>query len=252
MVDILVVDDRDFVHRIIENYLEKEPDLNIIGFAHDGKAAIEQVEKLNPDIVLMDVEMPVMNGLAATEIIIKQYPNTKVLMLTVHDNDKHLSKALKLGAKGYWLKKTTAEALANAIRYVERGYFQLSPELVEKYLNQIVKEQSESSSNFELTKKIEFLYKKIGRIERDFKKASFKSDTSQEIEQTIGMAIEKEMSSIKDRDANLQFKVDRLGHRLDRLEQNFSLLFKVQLFGIVLLVITIVFTVINNIVLPQS
>jgi DNA-binding NarL/FixJ family response regulator len=250
MVDILVVDDREFVHKIIESYLEKEPDLNIVGFAHNGKIAIEKVEELRPDVVLMDVEMPVMNGLTATEIIVTKFPNTKVLILTVHDNDKHLSKALQLGAKGYWLKKTTDEALANAIRYVDRGFFQLSPELVEKYLHQIVKDRSESTISLELTKKIDFLYKKLAKVERVVENDL--SNQSQQNQEIIDSKIEQEMITIKDRDANLQFKVDRVGHRLDRLEKNFNFLFKFQVISIILLIITIIYAVINSLNFPQT
>ncbi len=250
MVDILVVDDREFVHKIIESYLEKEPDLNIVGFAYDGKIAIEKVEQLHPDVVLMDVEMPVMNGLTATEIIVKKFPDSKVLILTVHDNDKHLCQALQVGAKGYWLKKTSDEALANAIRYVDRGFFQLSPELVEKYLHQIVKDRSGSTVNINLNRKIEFLHKKLVKIERDFK--NNRPDMSEEIEQIVENKLEKAMIPIKDRDSNLQFRVDRMSHRLDYVEQNFNLLFRMQIVGIVLLVITIVYAVVNTLNMPQT
>ena len=104
MINVLVVDDQNLTHRLLETYLKPESEINIVGFASNGQEAIETISRLQPDVVLMDVEMPKMDGLSATKIITQQFPQTKVLILTVHDNEEHLSKALKNGAKGYLLK----------------------------------------------------------------------------------------------------------------------------------------------------
>ena len=89
MINVLVVDDQKLTHRLIETYLKTEQEIEIVGFANNGQEAIEKVSHLHPDIVLMDVEMPKMDGLSATKIITQKY-NTKVLILTVHDNEQHL------------------------------------------------------------------------------------------------------------------------------------------------------------------
>ena len=94
MIDVLIVDDQKTIHTILESYLETETDLNIVGFATSGQEAIEQVSNLQPDVVLMDIEMPNMDGLTATQIIRDRFVNTKVLILTVHDNDQHLNQSL--------------------------------------------------------------------------------------------------------------------------------------------------------------
>ena len=244
MINVLVVDDQNLTHKLIETYLEPEVDLRIVGFARNGQAAIEKVQHLNPDVVLMDVEMPVMDGLTATEKITKQFLATKVLILTVHDNEEHLSKALQIGAKGYLLKTTTAQELANAIRYVNQGYFQLGLELTEKYLYRIVGSKSQSEETSEFRKKLEYLYKSIHKTESKFK--NFKAINKQEINRTIESIIQQEMILLKDRDSHLQFKVDRMKYSLERLEQNVRDLLKIQVVCILIAVVSILYSLFVN------
>lgn len=103
-----------------------------MGDAENGQKAIEQVELLQPDVVLMDVRMPVMDGVAATQTISQRFPATKVLVLTTFDDDEYVSQAMRHGAKGYLLKDTPSEDLAIAIRAVHQGYTHLGPGLFEK------------------------------------------------------------------------------------------------------------------------
>jgi DNA-binding NarL/FixJ family response regulator len=227
MINVLVVDDQKLTHQLIKTYLEPEPDINIVGFASDGQAAIEQVSSLNPDIVLMDVEMPVLDGLTATEIITQKFIATKVLILTVHDNQQHLARALQIGAKGYLLKTTTAQELATAIRYINQGYFQLSLELTEKYLHKIVVNQNDLEENLELRKKINFLYKSLSKLDSKFNK--IQSNNEEKIQQIVTKTLQEEMVSLRDRDSHLQFKVDRMKYQLARLEKNTSYLFRIQI-----------------------
>ena len=244
MINVLVVDDQNITHKLIETYLEPEQDLKIVGFAHDGQAAIEKVQSLNPDVVLMDVEMPVMDGLTATEKITEKFVGTKVLILTVHDNEQHLSQALQIGAKGYLLKTTTAQELANAIRYVNQGYFQLGLELIEKYLYKIVKSKSELEEVVEFRKKLEYLYRSINKTESKLK--SFKTRTKSEINRAVESVVQQEMILLKDRDSHLQFKVDRMKYSLDRLEQNVRDIFKVQVICILLTLASIIYSLFVN------
>ncbi|GAB4529015.1 MAG: hypothetical protein Tsb0014_10680 [Pleurocapsa sp.] len=227
MINVLVVDDQKLTHQLIKTYLEPEADINIVGFASNGQAAIEQVDNLNPDIVLMDVEMPVLDGLAATEIITQKFIDTKVLILTVHDNQQHLARALQIGAKGYLLKTTTAQELATAIRYINQGYFQLSLELTEKYLQKIIVSQNDLEENLELRKKINFVYKSLSKLDSKF--SNFQSNNEETIEQIVKTALQEEMGLLRDRDSHLQFKVDRMKHQLARLEKNTSYLFRIQI-----------------------
>ncbi len=244
MINVLVVDDQTLTHQLIENYLEPEEDINIVGRADNGHTAIDKVESLNPDIVLMDVEMPIMDGLTATEKLVKQFINTKVMILTVHDNEQHLSKALRIGARGYLLKTISARELVNAIRYVNRGYFQLSLELTEKYLYKIISYKLEQEETFEFKKRLEYLYKSIGKTESKLK--SFQAKAKQEISRSVESIVQQEMVLVKDRDSHLQFKVDRMKYSLERLEQNAKDIFKVQIICIFLAIASLLYSLFVN------
>jgi DNA-binding NarL/FixJ family response regulator len=235
MINVLIVDDQNLTHRLIETYLEPDSEINLVGFAHDGQEAIEQIPRLQPDIILMDVEMPKMDGLTATKIITQQFPQSKVLILTVHDNEQHLSTALTNGAKGYLLKNTTAQELKNAIYYVNQGYFQLSVELTEKYLQKIITSKSEVEEVSEIKRKVNYLYKSLNKIENRLKqiKQNSNEDLREHLEVKIEDLIQAEMRALRDHDSNLQFKVDRMKHSQERLEKSISYLFKIQIASIV-------------------
>lgn len=116
----------------MRSLLEAKADLEVVGEAENGQQAITQVETLHPDIVLMDVRMPVMDGVAATRLIHQQFSQIKVLVLTTFDDDEYVSQAMRVGARGYLLKDTHSDDLAAAIRAVHKGYTQLGPGLIEK------------------------------------------------------------------------------------------------------------------------
>lgn len=137
MIRVLLVDDQSLIRQGLRALLELEPDLQVVGEAENGALAIQQVEQLQPDVVLMDVRMPVMDGVAATREISARAATTKVLMLTTFDNDEYLAAALRYGAVGYLLKDTPSEELAAAIRSVRKGYTQLGPGLVKKIIAQV-------------------------------------------------------------------------------------------------------------------
>lgn len=132
MIRLLLVDDQIIVRQGLQSLLESKPDLQVVGDAENGQKAIEKVEALKPDVVLMDVRMPVMDGVAATRLISQRFPGTKVLVLTTFDDDEYVSQAMRFGAMGYLLKDTPSEELAQAIRAVYKGYTQLGPGLFEK------------------------------------------------------------------------------------------------------------------------
>jgi DNA-binding NarL/FixJ family response regulator len=132
MIRLLLVDDQILICQGLKAMLALEADLEIVGMAHDGQAAIDQVAALQPDVVLMDVRMPVMDGREATRAIAQQYPDTKVLVLSTFDDDQYITDAMRAGAKGYLLKDMPSEELAQAIRFVRLGYTQLAPGLMEK------------------------------------------------------------------------------------------------------------------------
>lgn len=136
MIRLLLVDDQSLVRQGLKAMLSLESDLEIVGMAENGEEAIAQVEKLQPDVVLMDVRMPVMNGATATRIICEKFPQVKVLVLSTYDDDHDVNEAIRSGAKGYLLKDMPSEELVNAIRSVHRGYAQLAPGLLERVIMQ--------------------------------------------------------------------------------------------------------------------
>ncbi|HEY9768359.1 MAG TPA: response regulator transcription factor [Coleofasciculaceae cyanobacterium] len=245
MINVLVVDDQNLNQRLIGTYLKSEPEIRIIGFAENGQQAIEKVSRLQPDVIIMNLEMPKMDGLTATKIITQRFVQAKILILTVHDNEQHLSKALKNGAKGYLLKTTTAQELKNAIYYANQGYFQLSIELTEKYLQKIVRVDSEFGEISEVKRKVNYLDKTLRKLEEKVNKIQ-STGLEVKIERKIAEVLQKEMSLLRDRDSHLQFKVDRLKYNQERLEQNVKYLFKIQIGCIVTMLLIVSYLIFSS------
>jgi DNA-binding NarL/FixJ family response regulator len=135
MINLLLVDDQNLIRQGLKALLELEPDLCIVGEAENGVVAIERVKTLQPSVVLMDIRMPVMDGVTATREICRQFPNVNVLILTTFDDDTYVSAAIEYGAKGYLLKDTPSEEIAAAIRAVDRGYTHLAPGMLAKVIS---------------------------------------------------------------------------------------------------------------------
>ncbi|MEH2268747.1 MAG: response regulator transcription factor [Nostoc sp.] len=136
MIKVLLVDDQSLIRQGLRALLELEPDLEIVGEAENGEEAINLVAEFQPDVILLDIRMPIMDGVAATREIQKRFVKTNILVLTTFDDDEYVSAALKNGAMGYLLKDTPSEELAVAIRAVHKGYTQLGPGIVKKLLTQ--------------------------------------------------------------------------------------------------------------------
>jgi HlyD family secretion protein len=132
MIRVLLVDDQNTIRQMLQLSLQPQLDLLIVGSVEDGQTALREVEEQNPDVAIVDIEMPGMDGLTAIASICERFADTKVLVFSSHDDEKYIEEALRAGAKGYLLKSTPAEDIANAIRSVHKGYVQLSPGLLEK------------------------------------------------------------------------------------------------------------------------
>ncbi len=126
-IRVLIVDDQKMIREGLKALIKTENDLNIVGVAENGEHAVKQVETLNPNVVLMDMEMPGMNGMEATKIICQKFPDVKVLVLSTFDTQEYVSRSLNSGAMGYLLKGTPAKELTDAIRSIYRGYAQIGP-----------------------------------------------------------------------------------------------------------------------------
>jgi hemolysin D len=147
MIRILLVDDQKSIRERLKSLLETEPDFDIVGMVDNGYDAIEQVKLLLPDVVLMDMEMPDIDGILATKIIAHSSLKTKVLVLSSYDSDEYVARSIYSGANGYILKGAPAEEIRDAIRFVNRGYMQIAPGLFERFIpNQNAARLSESRS----------------------------------------------------------------------------------------------------------
>ncbi|MFM2310969.1 MAG: hypothetical protein RLZZ04_245 [Cyanobacteriota bacterium] len=146
MIRLLLVDDQELVYQGLRAMLNLEPDLEVVGVANNGQAAIQQVEALQPDVVLMDIRMPIMDGREATRIICQRFPNTKVLVVSTFDEDDYIRHSIRAGAKGYLLKDMPVDELAQSIRLVYRGYSQMGPGLMEKMVDGMVDRKSDTET----------------------------------------------------------------------------------------------------------
>lgn len=143
-IRVLVVDDQQLMRDGLSSLLSIQPGIEIVGLAANGREAVEQAQRLSPDIILMDVRMPVMDGVTATQQVRQQLPSCQVLMLTTFDDDEYVFKALAAGASGYLLKDIPAEALAKAIQLAYKGIYQLDPSIAGKLIGTLATSPSSS------------------------------------------------------------------------------------------------------------
>lgn len=133
MIKIIIVEDNYFLKKALEEKLSFFDDIVIKDTAENGQEAIEILEKNHiVDLILMDIEMPKMNGIQATEVIKNKYPQIKIMMITVFDNDENIFNAIKAGADGYLLKETKADKLYEAIHEIMNGGATMSPSIAQK------------------------------------------------------------------------------------------------------------------------
>ena len=137
-IKVLIVDDQDLVRMGFGLILKREPDLEVIGGAADGSQALELAAALSPDVVLMDIRMPVMDGIEATRRIASAAPATRVLILTTFDLDELVYDALAAGASGFLLKDVKAEILTEAIRTIHAGDALLAPSITRRLITTFV------------------------------------------------------------------------------------------------------------------
>ncbi len=137
MIRILLVDDQRVICDGLEALLRPEADLEVVGTAENGKKAIERIAALRPDIALIDIQMPIMNGIQATKLISQRFPKTRVLILSGNDDAQYAAEALRAGAKGYLLKSASAQEVVDAIRSVHKGYSQVGADLLERLISQV-------------------------------------------------------------------------------------------------------------------
>lgn len=137
MIKILICDDQEIVCEGLKHILESDPELKVVGIAHDGQEALDLAASLQPDLVLMDLKMPVMNGIQATRKIRELYPPMQVLILTTYTDDEWLFDAIRSGASGYLLKDRPRKELIEAIKGTVAGEAYIDPAVARKVLSQV-------------------------------------------------------------------------------------------------------------------
>ncbi|MGL4880785.1 MAG: response regulator [Waterburya sp.] len=147
MIRILIVDDQNFTRQALQAILEAEVDFQVVGKATNGNEALKYLEQRPVDIILVDLEMPEMSGLTVTKILGQRFPDTKVIILSSHDDQDSINAAVEAGARGYLLKSTSAQEIVDTIRAIQRGYFQLGPGLFEKLLSHLIHEKEQAAKN---------------------------------------------------------------------------------------------------------
>lgn len=146
MIKVVICDDQAIIRDGLEMLLKLERDIEVVGLAQDGLEALEKVAARHPDVVLMDLKMPGVNGVEATRRIRAQHPLTRVLVLTTYDDDEWVFDAIRAGAAGYLLKDTPREKVVEAIRGTAAGKSFVDPLIAGKLLDQVASEQTRPSS----------------------------------------------------------------------------------------------------------
>ncbi|HEV2209065.1 MAG TPA: response regulator transcription factor [Verrucomicrobiae bacterium] len=152
-VRLLFAEDHPVVRKGILAFLESQPTLEIVGEAKDGKEALRKAHELSPDLLLMDMDMPQLNGLAVTEILHKELPKIKVLLLSGHSGARFVLRILQAGARGYLLKEASAQDMVNAIQVVAAGGTCFGPEFAQVALTQLVRKNTNPEAADELTER---------------------------------------------------------------------------------------------------
>lgn len=135
-ITLLLVEDHEIVREGLTALLKQDGDIKIIGQAENGRQAVTQVGKLCPDVVVMDIAMPLLNGLEAARQILHDAPGTKIILLSAHSDDAYVQKAISIGVSGYLIKQTAAHVLPEAIRQVASGKSYFSPLIAKRLADQ--------------------------------------------------------------------------------------------------------------------
>lgn len=145
-IRILIADDHPVVRSGLESMLAKQPDFEVVGEAEDGAEAVRLAKELSPDVILMDLRMPRMDGAAATEKISKDHPETRILVLTTYDSDADILRAVEAGATGYLLKDSPREELYEAVRSTASGKPLLTPAVTAMLMRSIREPRTQKPS----------------------------------------------------------------------------------------------------------
>lgn len=159
-IRVLLAEDHTIVRKGLRSLLDRDIGIKIVGEAEDGREAVKKAEKLQPDVVVMDIAMPGLNGLEATRQLKKRFPEMKFIILTVHDNEEYILQTLRAGASGYLIKKAAPADLIEAIQAVHRGDSFLSPSISKTVIDEYIRQA-------EIKSESDIIYGKLTNRERE-------------------------------------------------------------------------------------
>jgi DNA-binding NarL/FixJ family response regulator len=166
-IKVFLVDDHEIFRNGLKQLIDSEPDMEVVGEACDGETAMQALNATAPEVIIMDIRMPGMNGIETSQAILKQHPQGKILFFSLYDSPDYVAKALEMGASGYVLKDTSNKIFLNAIRTVYKGRFyfigDVSDVLVKKYqdLQKVSGHKALASVEISLSKREEQILRKI-------------------------------------------------------------------------------------------
>jgi DNA-binding NarL/FixJ family response regulator len=195
-ITIFLADDHTIVRQGLAKLLEGEPDLRVVGEAENGREAVVKVEKLKPDVVLMDIAMPMLNGIEATRQIRKNCPRTKVIILSMHSHDRYISELFSLGASGYLLKSSTGTDIINAIHTALKGSTYLSPSISDKVIEDYLSLKKKSHQDD--------LYNRLSNREREVFQMIAEGRSTKEIADILCLS----PSTVKTHRSNIMEKLE--------------------------------------------
>ncbi len=195
-VTVLLADDHTIVLQGLAKLLEGEPNIRVVGEAHNGREAVNKVEELKPDVIVMDIAMPILNGIEATRQIKKIRPQSKVIILSMHSHDRFINELFSLGASGYLLKDSTGQDIIRAIQAAVRGDTYLSPSISRRVIENYVSLKKNKSSQEEL-------YSQLSNREREVFQMIAEGRSTKEIADILYVS----QSTVKSHRANILEKL---------------------------------------------
>ena len=201
-ITVFLADDHTIVRQGLAKLLEEESNLQVVGEAENGREAVGKVEELKPDIVLMDIAMPMLNGIEATRQIRKVCPQTKIIILSMHSHDRYISELFGLGASGYLLKSSTGTDIIKAIHAALKGETYLSPSISHKVIENYI--------SLKKTSPQEDLYNRLSNREREVFQMIAEGRSTKEISQILYVS----PSTIKTHRSNIMEKL-----KMDNISQ---------------------------------
>ena len=201
-ITIVLADDHTIVRQGLAKLIEGEPNIQVVGEAENGRQAVTKVEALQPDIVIMDIGMPLLNGIEATRQIKKIAPRTRVIILSMHAHDRYISELISLGASGYLLKDSTGGEIIKAISAAIKGDTYLSPSISRRVIEDYLSLKKKSSQ--------EDLYGRLSNREREVFQMIAEGHTTKEISEILCVS----PSTVKTHRANIMEKlqIDNIAH----------------------------------------